>query len=119
MGKSQRVKGHSFERWVANALRSYFPWVEAKRGWQSRGGGKEEPDVVWLEEFHIECKRGKKTNIKAAMAQAEEDMKHPAVFPVAITRDDRGKAYVTMEFSHWAQVITPYVREEAADEAAP
>lgn len=53
MGKSQRRKGHAFERHIANALRAVFP--SARRGLDQTQGGRE-PDVAgtpyWLEAKH-------------------------------------------------------------------
>ena len=63
-----RTKGHNFERVVASDLKQIFP--EAKRGLaQARGNGRECPDVDGTP-FHVECKRGKRVSIRAALAQA-------------------------------------------------
>ena len=104
MGKSQRTKGHSFERKIARILRSI--WPDAKRGFQTRGGTAEAPDIEGTP-FWIECKKGKRTNIKAAMRQAEgQDLP-----PVAITQDDRQDVLVTMKLEDWMGLF-PAVEDE-------
>lgn len=76
-------------------FRAQFPELAErfKRGWQSRGGGAEEPDVVcpW---FHVEVKRQKRPNIKRALKQAEADTQGSP--PVAFTKEDRGEWIVSM-----------------------
>jgi hypothetical protein len=80
--------------------------------------------------FHIECKKGKRTDIKAAMAQAGDDaakrvMDLPVTYsemraqllpPVAITKDDDKLAFVTMEFTDWIKMLEAiYGRRTEAD----
>jgi Holliday junction resolvase len=106
---SQRTKGHNFERQIAGMLRELFP--EARRGFQSRGGTKEAPDVDGTP-FYIECKKGKRTNIKAAYRQAETASlathhanRRSIRAPVAITRDDGDTILVTMDFAEWKCLV--------------
>jgi len=99
-GRASRTKGHGFEREVAAFLREKVG-IDAKRGLsQPRGGTSEEPDVltpggwpVW-----IECKRGKKTDSRAAMRQARNAVVRGNVdaWPVVICRDDGEDAYATV-----------------------
>lgn len=100
MGRSQRVKGHSFERKIAQLMRRWFP--DAKRGYQTRGGGKEQADVINTP-YHIECKVGKKPNIKAAYLQAREDTQGEP--PIAITKWDREEPLVTMSLTDWFSML--------------
>lgn len=99
-GKASRTKGHGFEREVAAFLRDRVG-IEAKRGLsQPRGGSAEEPDVLtpggWP--LWLECKRGKKTDARAAMRQAREALVRGNVdaWPVVICRDDNEDAYATV-----------------------
>jgi hypothetical protein len=88
---NSRRKGHSFERLMAISLRKI--WPEARRGLQYQDGA-ECPDVTGTP-YWVECKIGKRTNIKAALRQATEDSK--GTKPVlVITRDDRQPVLVTM-----------------------
>lgn len=90
-GAGSRRKGHQFERDVAAWFREMLPGCHVKRGLQSRGA--EEPDVC-IPHFWVECKRGKKTNIKAALRQASLDTDGRR--PLAICKDDREPTTVTM-----------------------
>lgn len=99
-GRASRTKGHGFEREVASFLREKVG-IEAKRGLsQSRGGTSEEPDVLtpggWP--LWLECKRGKKTDARAAMRQARNALVRNSTdaWPVVICRDDGEDAYATM-----------------------
>jgi len=105
LGKSQRTKGHDFERKVARILRSI--WPDAKRGFQTRGGTAEAPDIEGTP-YWIECKKGKRTNIKAAMRQAAGQN----LPPVAITQDDRQDVLVTMRLADWMALFPPSNGEE-------
>lgn len=104
-GKGARAKGANFERKVANDLTA-LTGVEFKRGLgQSRNGGKEAPDVYsdtfpWL---HIECKNQKICNIKAAMAQAVEDIGNSDNIPVVVSRDTGKETLVTMRWDDWVK----------------
>jgi hypothetical protein len=101
-GKRSRTKGHSFEREIARVFREYFPG--SKRGFQTRGGTAEEPDVDGTP-WYIECKRMKRCNINAALRQAEAALyetdeegtrRKDARPPLAICKNDREKATVTL-----------------------
>lgn len=103
MGKLSRRKGHAFEREIAAELREMG--FDAKRGLsQARGGGAEEADVVGVPGFHFECKRGKKPNIRAALAQAIEDARGQEV-PVAVLRDDRSEAIAVVRWEDFKKHV--------------
>ena len=102
MGKAERRKGHDFERKIARRFRELFP--ESKRGFQTRGGTAEEPDVI-AGPFAIECKHGKRPNIRAAYEQARSA---PGVWPIAITRKDRDVVLVTMGFDDFFDLIAEW-----------
>src|SRR3972149_5335754 len=71
MGRSQRRKGHNFEREVAAELRACAPMIadRIRRGLQSRDGSTV-PDVMTPWPIHVECKVGARPNVGAAMRQA-------------------------------------------------
>ncbi|MCA9548195.1 MAG: hypothetical protein KC613_27515 [Myxococcales bacterium] len=86
MGLRSRRKGQVFERSVAAMLRAVG--FEAQRGFQSRGGGREEADVVVQGvPVHIECKTGARPNVWAAWEQANADADEGAVPVVVMHRD--------------------------------
>lgn len=100
MSKYQRTKGHSFERHVAAALRGVYP--DSKRGYQTRGGTTEAPDVDGTPWF-IECKVGARPNIMAAMQQARDATDGRPV--LAVTKRDREEPLVTMELPTFLGMI--------------
>ena len=97
MGKLSNDKGKVFERRIARMFREQLG-IDVKRGWQSRKG-MDAPDVC-VPGLWIECKHGKQTRPKAALAQAMSDAK-AGYLPVAITRNDGAPILVTMLFSDW------------------
>lgn len=104
MGASQRRKGHTWEREVARKLRDAMPGCGARRGIQTRHGGGEAADVMLDGPFHIECKAGRKPNIRAALAQAEADCER-GMMPVAVIKDDRQRPFVVMTLEDWLDLV--------------
>jgi hypothetical protein len=120
-GAGCRRKGHDFERAIATALKPIFG--EAKRGLsQCRGGTSEEPDVVLPEgvPLFIEAKRGKATNIKAALRQAASAALPSARWPVAVCKDDHREPTVTMLLADWLEMTGEWwsLRQQAGHVAA-
>lgn len=98
MGKSERRKGHNFEREVARRFREAWPGSDARRGLQYRDGS-EAPDVH-VPGLHIECKVGKLPSPRAALQQAEAAAK-PGTIPLAIIKDDRRKPFVLLSLDDY------------------
>lgn len=67
---NSKRKGKEGELELAKKLRDYG--YEAKRGVQYKGG-QDSPDVIGLDDIHIECKRVENLNIYNAMEQADRD----------------------------------------------
>lgn len=99
-GRSNRRRGHDFERWVAHELRPVFP--DAARGFQTRGGTAEETDIKGTP-FAFELKVGAQPNIRAAMKQVTEA--HPQGTPVVVTKRTREEVLVTMRFDDWFDLV--------------
>lgn len=105
MGKASRDKGKRGEREVAERFRE--AGFDAKRSVGQSRCGSDAPDVVvdglpWL---WVEVKRGKKTNIRAALAQARFQCAADQV-PISITRDDgEREAVVSMDWPLFAKVL--------------
>lgn len=134
MGAYQRRKGHNFEREMARWFREALPGCDAKRGFQTRGGGAEAPDVL-VPGLHVECKRGRQPNIRRAYQQAVEDAdarQKKATqrdLPLAITRDDHGHALVTLSLEDFRPLLqlwfshgrppSPLEQSPAASTTAP
>ena len=88
MSKSQRNKGHNWEREVAARFRRIFG-DRVKRGWQTRQGN-DAPDVDGTP-FWVECKVGACPNIYAAMDQADAALSKAGDVraPLAVIKRDR------------------------------
>lgn len=107
-GRASRIKGHSFEREIAIKLRKYYPG--ARRGLQYRDGA-ECSDVIGTPWF-IECKRHRKVSIQQAAYQAEQAKPGSQAFLV-VSKDDRGKLLVTMEWEEFERFL--YALDEGSD----
>jgi len=109
-GRGARIKGAAFERLLAK----YFTdntTMEAKRGiGQTRSGGAEVSDVD-MPIIHVEAKRHKRCNIKAALRQAIDDSNVNGKIPVAITKDDRADILCTMRLDDWIHFFNAYIKD--------
>lgn len=104
-GLRSRNKGKVGEREVATLIREYFPDIPVERSWQVRGG-EGRPDVVAQGlGLHIEVKRGRLPNIRAAYRQACRDSAGSTLIPVAVTRADRDVWLVTLEFEDFLSML--------------
>ena len=111
-GRGARTKGANFERELAKIFNARFENLDAKRGLgQTRGGGEEIADVE-MDLIHIEAKRHKRCNIKAAMRQAIEDCQTKEKLPVVITKDDRQPILVTMHLEDWLNIFEHYLKDK-------
>ena len=101
MGKSERLKGHNFERQVVHALRWIFH--RCARGFQTRGGTNEEPDITNTP-FYLEIKASKRNpSVAGALEQAEAAT--DGRMPVAICKKDREEPVVGMRMNHWLYML--------------
>jgi hypothetical protein len=99
-GKMSRAKGARFENVIAKEINEACDGADAKRGFQFRGGDNV-PDVE-CPLLHIECKRGKRPNPRAALAQAIEGCPKGKL-PIALIRDDRRETFAVML---WEDVLS-------------
>lgn len=107
MGSMSRTKGHSWEREAAADFRLVYS--TAKRGiGQSRGGGAELPDVDGTP-FHVECKRGKRVNVRAAVAQAKRDTRGRP--PLVVLKEDHTAPLAVLP---WDELLVLLLRVEHA-----
>lgn len=100
---NNRRKGIDFEQWVARQVSKACPGFDSHRGQQARKGS-DDPDVLAPDPFWLECKRGRRTNICAALRQAIAASPEGAV-PVAICRNDREEATATLRLSDFLPLL--------------
>lgn len=108
MGKFSRDKGARFEREVARMFREHLPGCDAKRGFQTRGGAAEAPDVE-TGVFAIECKVGKKPPVRAALATAVENCPKGQI-PLAIIKEDRREPFAVMPLDDLLEIVSEWWR---------
>jgi len=101
MGLYSRNKGKRWEREVARLMREIFG-NSVHRGWQARS--PEDACDVDGTPFWIECKVGRKTNIKAALSQSLNTAKKGRC-PVAICKDDMQEPTATMFLYDWLDLV--------------
>lgn len=100
-GRSSRRKGHDYERAVARTLRTVFG-DGVHRGLQSRSG--DETADVEVPVFWIECKRGRRTDLKAALALAAAACP-PERRPLAVCKDDHRPDVVAMHLEDFVELL--------------
>jgi hypothetical protein len=99
MSKSQRTKGATFERDVANDLTADWG-IKIKRNiGQARDGG----DDITVPPFRIECKRRAGIAVYDWLAQCERACELSEI-PVVIARADQKDAIVIMRYSDWKKL---------------
>lgn len=106
-GSKSRTKGRRFEQWLVNWFKSHG--IEARRGYQSRGGGAEQADVILTDWFwHVEAKRVARSSIYSYMEQAERDSKtsheEPGT-PVVLLKADRKPVLAIMLADDWLEEV--------------
>ena len=104
-GARSRNKGARGERQTAKEMASVMPGFELRRGIQSRTGG-DASDIEGAGRLHVEVKTGKKPNPRAALHQAERDVRGSRI-PIAVIRDDRDPPYVFMRWHTFLEEFLP------------
>lgn len=91
-GNHSRRKGRRFEQELVHRFREAMPGAEVRRGLQCRG---EEVADVDCPVFWVESKRGKKPNVRGALAQAVAAAPKGRI-PIAVIRDDRQEPFAVL-----------------------
>ena len=115
MGKYSRDKGARFEREIANRLKEVFgPRTTRSSGQCFKGDLRADVDCP---EIWVECKVGKRPNIKAALEQAEEAEAGAKTgkSPVAICKWDRQEPIASMRLDFFIELIKIAYRGESDD----
>ena len=105
MGKLSRNKGARFERFVANKLKRVFGENTTRSSGQCFSGDTRAD--VDCPEIWVECKVGKRPNIKAALEQAEEaaGSSGSEKTAVAICKWDRGEPIASMRLDDFIDIL--------------
>lgn len=113
MGASQRTKGATFERDIANLVSDYLGIPVKRNIGQARDGG----DDITVGPLAIECKRRKALKtLYGWMAQAKRavtqlDLFHEAPRkPIVVLRADGEEALVLCKLSDFVELAGPEVR---------
>jgi hypothetical protein len=101
-GRGARRKGHDFERELVHVFRAVFG-EDVRRGCQFRDGA-EAADVV-TPALWVEAKRGRRTNPRAALAQAVEACGERPLWPVAVCKDDKAPPFVAMRLDDFIELL--------------
>ena len=122
MGKSQRTKGHSWERGFARLLREKVftdcP-EDVHRGQQAHNPN--DPDVsapCW----RFECKVGKAPSVWAALQQLKEDgdkANDTFNFRAVAIKKDRTEPFVAIPLDDFLELLQNWWRESAYNAIAP
>lgn len=106
-GKSSRRKGHDFERELVRWFKSHG--IEAERGYQSRGGGGEQADVILPDwpGWHIEAKRPAKSAVYKHIEQAQRDCDADGrgFAPVVLLKADRKPVLAIVFADDWLSEV--------------
>jgi hypothetical protein len=105
-----RRKGTEFERAVRRRLAAVFGDKQVRRVAQ-RPGQAAVPDVV-APGLVIECKSGKRTNPRAALRHAVREADGRRGVPVAVCKDDRQQATVTMRFDDFVALVREWHEQQ-------
>jgi hypothetical protein len=102
-GAHSRRKGIRWELEVVHLFETVFGEGKVRRGLQYRSGA-EVADVVAPALF-IECKRGRRTNPRAALAQALAASAGKGLWPVAACKDDHAEPFVAMRLDDFLALL--------------
>ena len=97
MTHPSKVKGNTFERECVNKAKNMG--LTAKRAYASNGvslGLEEEVDAL-ISGYKVQCKRRKRI---------AKWLKPPDCCDIALVREDRGEAYVIMEYEDWLELVS-------------
>ena len=106
MGAKERDKGARGERMLRDELHR-LGFEEVTRGfvWNHTS------DLIGLEGIHVESKFCEKLNIRAALAQAEEEAKkRNDGMPTVFSKTSRKPWIVTMNLDDWAKLYEAYLK---------
>lgn len=102
MGKLSRTKGHSFERKIAQDLRSIFPQAKRHLEYQSQEAEAGQ-DLDGTKPFQIQTKKYAKY-VNPSMIEQIKEVK--GQYPVLITQGDRKRPIACMYYEDWKELLS-------------
>lgn len=102
MSKLSRTKGHSFERFIAQALRLVFP--DARRHLEYQDAEANGVDLINTGHYRIQCKRGRRYASLTAIEEIQLEEAFGDV-PVLITQGDRKRVLVALPLEEFVRLI--------------
>tara|TARA_Y100001963_G_scaffold135532_1_gene197179 strand:- start:522 stop:893 length:372 start_codon:yes stop_codon:yes gene_type:complete len=115
MGKKSRTKGASFERWVANKLKTV--WPDARRRGNAQADGKQiESDVEGVPGWSVECKRYAEQPSWSQCEKWFNDIPCDGRQKLLVVRADRRQAFVYLQTNRGlaCQPFNDWLNMEAA-----
>ena len=100
MGKSQRIKGATYERDIVHSLFDHLGVVCARNLDQTREGGA---DIV-LDKYVIECKRRASIAVYEWVDQAQAACKEGQT-PIVVCRGDHRESLAIMKWSDFLTLL--------------
>lgn len=97
-----RRKGHSFERWVANQLKTIFP--DAKRHLEYQACEANGVDVVGTHPYLVQCKRNKAYAPITAIKEVQVCPIEGGV-PILVTKGDNMEPMAVLPFDELLRLI--------------
>lgn len=104
---NSRNKGKRGELEIVHILKEYG-YNNARRG-QQYSGANGDPDVVGLDDVHLEIKRVEHLNLYNAMEQSKNDCREKEI-PTVFHRKNNKQWLVTMELADWMEFYQAYER---------
>ena len=107
MAINSKQKGKRGELMLVKALRELG--FNTRRSVQYNGKTEEgQPDLLGLDNIHIECKFVEKLNIYNAIDQAKRDSKTTGYIPTVFHKKSNCEWLVTMTLDDWAKIYREY-----------
>lgn len=101
MGKMQRIKGHSFERYIANFFKPIFPDARRHLEFQSEEA-EQGVDISNTGRYKIQCKKYKKY---CSITKIEEINAKENDVPILITEGDRKRTVAVLYLDDLFELI--------------
>jgi hypothetical protein len=113
MGRSQRRKGHDFERLIVRWLRKLDPTLFPERNLtETRTGNTGDVFAMWrspwqsLHRLTIQAKNRKSPSVWKAMDEARATTTSPSDLPIAIVKRTGDQTVVCMDTETFAYLLT-------------